>query len=162
MVSSGQGSIYRAGRTPSRSRNIFRRSKSEAIFLFRRIQPETNRDQHPVDDQQWSSIMSRMLSLVLRYYVQAILAAALLVSPDAHAGQSRGLSLATAEAPLPNEARQQAPEPQQTPAKPALDVPPQSTTCARIEPAVVAKLSRRHVSLEARVIHELHRHGIYW
>jgi hypothetical protein len=64
--------------------------------------------------------MSRMLSLVLRYYLQAILAgrsdlsqrsppagprapenasregAALLVSPGAYAGQSRGLSLATA------------------------------------------------------------------
>src|SRR5271169_714132 len=83
-----------------------------------------------LNDQQWSSIMSRMLSLVLRYYVQAILGAALLVSPGAHASQSRGLSLATAEATSPNEVRQQAPETQQTPVGKACDTQPQTPTLA--------------------------------
>jgi hypothetical protein len=31
-----------------------------------------------------------------------------------------------------------------------------------MDPRLAAKAKRRHVSLEARVIYELHRHGIYW
>ena len=59
--------------------------------------------------------MSRILCLVFRHYVRVVLGAALLISTGAHAGPSRGLSLATAEAPPPNQAQQPASAPSQTP-----------------------------------------------
>jgi hypothetical protein len=30
------------------------------------------------------------------------------------------------------------------------------------KPAEPAKATRRHVSTEARIVYELHRHGVYW
>jgi hypothetical protein len=106
--------------------------------------------------------MSRLLNLVFRHYVQAVLTAALLVSTAAHAGPSRGLSLATTEAPPANEAGQPPSDVPQTPSATAPDNQPQGKTIARGKPTAVAKPSRNAVPVEARIIYELHRHGIYW
>jgi hypothetical protein len=104
-----------------------------------------------------------MLSLVLRHYVQAVLAAALLFSPAANAGQSRGLSLATAETPPASTpstsidaAAPPAPAPVDEPEK-AHNTPTGPTTEARAAP------KKHKIGSEARIIlDELHRHGIYW
>jgi hypothetical protein len=107
--------------------------------------------------------MSQTRSLVSRS-VKAVIAAALLTSAAAHAGPSRGLSLASAEAPSPSQTHQ-----------PAADVPPPSPAATTPGPApdvkevipaestAVAKPAKRHIpAAEARIIYELHRHGIYW
>jgi len=80
-----------------------------------------------------------------------LVAAIALISPASHAGQSRGLSLASTEATQP---------------APAAGQP---TSQARIKTPVTedkstgaAKLRRKHIRTEARIIRELHRHGIYW
>jgi len=104
--------------------------------------------------------MTRILSLVFRHYVQAVLAGALLVSPAAHAGQSRGLSLATAEAPAPNASHAadttKAPPPAQV-AEPECKVSTASGLTTEARP-----VKKHRSSAEARIIYELHRHGIYW
>jgi hypothetical protein len=117
-------------------------------------------------DQQWSSIMSRMLSLVFRHYVKAVLTAALLVSAaSAHAGPSRGLSLATAEAPPANPTSKStdAASPPAPAASPVTE-PENKTHNTPAEPATEARPPKKHkVGTEARIIlYELHRHGIYW
>jgi len=78
-----------------------------------------------------------------------LVAAIALISPASHAGQSRGLSLASTEATQP---------------APAAGQP---TSQARIKtPATEEKPTgaprRKHIWTEARIIRELHRHGIYW
>lgn len=106
--------------------------------------------------------MSKMLSLVFRHYVRAVFAASLLISASAHAGQSRGLSLATAEVPPPNETIQPAPSVSQPPAAGTPTAAPETKSAAPTEPTTAAKPIKKHVSVEARIIYQLHRHGIYW
>jgi hypothetical protein len=105
--------------------------------------------------------MSRILSLAFNHYLEAVLAAALLISPAAYAGPSRDLSLATAEAPPPN-----ASESADTPQAPPADLRAsdrESKAPAVTEPPTDAKASTHHkFGLQARMIHELHRYGIYW
>jgi hypothetical protein len=91
----------------------------------------------------------------------------LLLSASAQAGPSRSLTLA-----LHQEAPAEQPKPAEQ-AKPAQQVADQPQAAKPAEPAtateskagdktVDAKPKRRSVSIEARVIYELHRHGIYW
>jgi hypothetical protein len=111
----------------------------------------------------------------------ALIAAMLLASASAHAGQSRGLALASTDDPAavtPSTTLDEAKP--SDPLKP-LDAPkyaerpPLDTTPAPMQPradklstkanarlALAAVKKRHHASTEARVISELHRHGIYW
>jgi outer membrane biosynthesis protein TonB len=114
-----------------------------------------------------------------------MIATMVLVSATAQAGVSRGLTLAsndepaaattqpaTAETPTASDIK--APETPAYVARPApvntatpAPQPDQAKTQATApEPAPVTaradKPKRRHESTEARVINELHRHGIYW
>ncbi|UPK27434.1 hypothetical protein [Bradyrhizobium sp. 195] len=105
-----------------------------------------------------------------------------LLASQAHAGGSRSLSLAASTSNQPANEQPAAPAagtpqavqsaaaaqpaPTQTatttstsPAAPA----PTAATAASAEPSPAAtKPKRRAPSVEARVIRELHRHGIYW
>ncbi len=105
--------------------------------------------------------MFRILSLIFDHYLEAVLAAALLISPAAYAGPSRGVSVATAEAPPPNASNSTDAATQAPPAAlQASDSESKAPTAA--EPTDV-KVSKHHkVGLQARMIHELHRYGIYW
>ncbi len=106
--------------------------------------------------------MSRILSLIFDHYLEAVLAATLLISPGAYAGPSRGLSLATAEAPPPNASKSTDTASQAPPAaSQASD--PESKAPTVAEPPTDVKVSKHHkVGVQARMIHELHRYGIYW
>jgi hypothetical protein len=78
-----------------------------------------------------------------------LIAAVALVSTAANAGPSRGLSAASADATQPVTQQPKTPIP--------------ATATATVDkPAEIVKPKRAHVSTEARVIYELHRHGIYW
>jgi hypothetical protein len=92
----------------------------------------------------------------------AIIAAIALISTGAYAGPSRSLSLADAQ---PNER----PALDDKPAAPAsVERPKLVAPEAQTKPSVPAEKTtrpqrpRRRVSTEARIIYELHRHGIYW
>jgi hypothetical protein len=91
-----------------------------------------------------------------------LIAAIVLASTAANAGPSRSLSLATADATPQVTAppSTQATEPTATVERPK----PVTPEAAAKDPAdkPVAKPRQRHVSTEARIIYELHRHGIYW
>jgi hypothetical protein len=93
-----------------------------------------------------------------------LIAAIALASTAANAGASRSLSLATADA-----TPQVTEQPVTPTAKPGSTVErpqpvaPQTTTQAPQDKAAgVVKPRPRHVSTEARIIYELHRHGVYW
>jgi hypothetical protein len=73
-----------------------------------------------------------------------LIAAVALASTAANAGPSRGLSVASADATQP------------------VTEQPKTQTPDTAKPAEVMKPKRSHVPTEARVIYELHRHGIYW
>jgi len=75
-----------------------------------------------------------------------MVAAIALISTASHAGQSRGLSLASTEATQP------------APGQPAQI----KTPVTEDKSTGPAKPRRRHIWTEARIIRELHRHGIYW
>jgi len=105
-----------------------------------------------------------------------------LLATQAYAGGSRSLSLAATNASQPaTEQPATAAAPQAPPATPPANVQTATTTPASAPaaaaPAVApapttaapvagttetAKPKRRQPSTEARVIRELHRHGIYW
>jgi hypothetical protein len=96
-----------------------------------------------------------------------LIAAIAVLSTQAYAGPSRSLSLATNEDPtttLPTtqKADVAAPAPaaaaQPTPSAPT----PASAPAAANKPTEPAKPKKQHMTSEARVIYELHRHGIYW
>ncbi|MDF0522572.1 hypothetical protein P0R31_35620 [Bradyrhizobium yuanmingense] len=107
-----------------------------------------------------------------------LIAAMSLLASQAHGGGSRSLSLAAADskqpateqpaAPVavPPQATQASPANVQTPTAPAATT---STTAAPVQSSTTPartsetpKPKRRQPSVEARVIRELHRHGIYW
>jgi hypothetical protein len=85
-----------------------------------------------------------------------LVAAIFLTSTAAYAGPSRGLSLASADPNQPASAVQQ----------PAATNPaPQTqskTPVADERPTQISRPKRRSDPIEARIIYELHRHGIYW
>lgn len=119
-----------------------------------------------------------------------MIAALLLLATEVHAGGPRGLSLAAggtsqqAEPPATTpQTTQVPPAPQSTNVQTAATAPTSAATAttapaastapfaaAPAQPAAtreatkteIAKPKRRQSSTEARVIRELHRHGIYW
>jgi hypothetical protein len=140
---------------PATHETILRRRRNH--FRRPRKRRETDARQH-----QAPSIKGG-LAMASTIHRAAIVAAIALISTSAHAGPSRSLSLADAQ---PNE-------------KPALDEKPAAPASVE-RPKIVApeaqtkpsgpaqktttiqKPRRRQVSTEARIIYELHRHGIYW
>jgi hypothetical protein len=94
-----------------------------------------------------------------------LIAAITLASTAAFAGPSRSLSLASADAaqPVTEQPKAQAAAPTTTVerAKPGTPQEAAKDPATGDKPAEV-KPKRRHVSTEARIIYELHRHGIYW
>ena len=112
-----------------------------------------------------------------------------LVSATAHAGGQRSLTLASSDEPaksvetkavdanpvdakpaetLPAEAPNYVERPSVVDTQPATQCQPAVPTTAdapKVAPKDIAtaeKPKRRHQSTEARIISELHRHGIYW
>jgi hypothetical protein len=113
-----------------------------------------------------------------------LITAMVLVSATAQA-QTRGLTLASNDEPVAAEPQKpaetpkavEAPkfverpaavdakvEPKAEPAAPAVEKTAEApkTETAKAETVKAEKPKRRHSSMEARVIYELHRHGIYW
>jgi hypothetical protein len=102
----------------------------------------------------------------------ALIAAMVLASASAQAGGSRDLTLALndepapvtqADAPKPADAAKPADAPKYVERPSAVDTkatPDQRK--ADTKPVVKADRKKHHESTEARVIYELHRHGIYW
>jgi hypothetical protein len=98
-----------------------------------------------------------------------LIAAMVLASASAQAGESRGLTLASnddpaataqpapAAAPAPAETPKYVERPSAVDAKATTDQPKTDS-----KPVVRAEKKKHHESTEARVIYELHRHGIYW
>jgi outer membrane biosynthesis protein TonB len=98
--------------------------------------------------------------------VGILVAAMILTCTAAHAGPSRNLSLAadesaqTAEQPAPEQPKPQQPA---TVERPKLVPEEQAKVHAPVQrPTAAEKPRRKHESTEARVVYELHRHGIYW
>lgn len=109
-----------------------------------------------------------------------LIAAMVLISASAQAGESRGLTVATndepaaaeqpktSEAPKPAEtSKDEAPKFVERPAPVDAAVPPKADQTRPDQAKPVSdkkaeKPKRKHESTEARVIYELHRHGIYW
>lgn len=106
-----------------------------------------------------------------------LIAAMVLASASAQAAGSRGLTLASNDDPAP--VTQAAPAPTAAPAdapkyverpsavdtKATADQPKvdaKGDIKADSKPVVKAERKKHHESTEARVINELHRHGIYW
>lgn len=93
-----------------------------------------------------------------------LIVALALTSTTAYAGPSRSLSLAayepaqTASQPAPAEKSPQASKPSE---KTREKVPDKATGLVD-KPASVNQTKRKREPTEARVIYELHRHGIYW
>jgi cytoskeletal protein RodZ len=115
--------------------------------------------QHLGIDQQGSSIMSKILNLVISRYFAIALAGALFAATAAQAGPSRSLSLASTE-PTP-QTEQPATTPQASTTPAPTEAPkqsPQTTAAEPSKPIAIKHLSGR----EAEIIRELHRHGIYW
>jgi len=97
-----------------------------------------------------------------------LIAAMSIVSATANAGPStRGLSLASSEPPAAVEqtkTEQTADAPPAAVERPKLVSPQEQAKASAVvdKPEVTAKPKTKRVSTEARVIYELHRHGIYW
>jgi hypothetical protein len=118
-----------------------------------------------------------------------LITAMVLVSATAHAGGQRSLTLASSDEPAtsvetkaddtkPAEAKPVEATPAEAPTyverpavvdtQPATRCQPAASTTADVpkimpkEVATAEKPKRRHQSTEARIVSELHRHGIYW
>jgi hypothetical protein len=102
-----------------------------------------------------------------------LIAAMVLASATAQAGVTRNLALAANDEPAAAEPAKPAETPQFTERPSAVDTRPEAPKAEPVKPAADAttaplradkteKARRRHRSIEARVIYELHRHGIYW
>jgi hypothetical protein len=105
--------------------------------------------------------MSKIFNLFVSRYFAIALAGAIFAATGAQAGPSRNLSLASVD-PSPQAEQPTATAPQAAPtstATPTAETPKQSPQTTAVEPS---KPKARHVSTEARIISELHRHGIYW
>jgi hypothetical protein len=100
-----------------------------------------------------------------------LIAAMLLASASAQAAGSRGLTLASNDEAATTAAAPSAAAPAEVPKyverPPAVDGKatadqPKVDAKSDGKPVVKAEKKRHHESTEARVIYELHRHGIYW
>jgi hypothetical protein len=111
-----------------------------------------------------------------------LIAAMVLVSATAQAGQGRSLSLASNDEPAATEQPKAAESAKPVDAATPAEAPKYVERPAAVEPAAPApaadqskpvadkgvqpvkaeKPKRKRESTEARVIYELHRHGIYW
>jgi hypothetical protein len=113
-----------------------------------------------------------------------LITAMVLVSATAHAGGQRSLTLASSDEPAksvetkavdvkpaeapPAEAPKYVERPAAVDTQPATQCQPAASTIAdapKVMPKEIAtaeKPKRRHPSTEARIISELHRHGVYW
>ena len=103
-----------------------------------------------------------------------LIAAITLASANANAGPSRGLSLASSETVQPvseqpkTEQKADTLAPTEAPPtvveRPKLVAPQEQakTPVTADKPEIAVKPKKKRVSTEARVIYELHRHGIYW
>ena len=95
-----------------------------------------------------------------------LIAAITLASTAANAGPSRSLSLASADAtqPVTEQPKTQVAEPAKAVGRPKPGTPQEAAKnpATGDKPAELVKPKLRHVSTEARIIYELHRHGIYW
>jgi hypothetical protein len=107
-----------------------------------------------------------------------LIAALVLISASAQAGASRGLTMAAndppaaadqkmTEAPAAESPKTEAPK-AETPKlveRPAAETPPEAPQADQGRLASDKKAEKpkhRRESTEARVVYELHRHGIYW
>jgi hypothetical protein len=112
-----------------------------------------------------------------------LIASMVLVSATAYAGPDRSLTLASSELPAAVEQPKAVEAPKATEAPTTTETPAYVARPAAVEPTTsetpkadlskpatdktaqtpkVDKPKHRHESTEARVIYELHRHGIYW
>ena len=93
-----------------------------------------------------------------------MIAAITLASTAANAGPSRSLSLASADAnqPATEQPKIQTVAPAATVERPKLGAPQEAAKDPADKSADAARPKRKHVPTEARIIYELHRHGIYW
>ena len=113
-----------------------------------------------------------------------LITAMVLVSATAHAGGQRSLTLASSDEPTksvdtkpadvtpaeaaPAEAPKYVERPAVVDTPPATQCQPAASTNADApkvmskDIATAEKPKRRHQSTEARIISELHRHGVYW
>ena len=108
-----------------------------------------------------------------------LITAMVLVSATAHAGGQRSLTLASSDEPAKSvdtkpaetpaaEAPKYVERPAAVDTQPATQCQPAGSTTTdapKVTPKDVAtaeKPKRRHPSTEARIISELHRHGVYW
>jgi cytoskeletal protein RodZ len=99
--------------------------------------------------------MSRILNLVVSRYFGIALAGAVFMATNAQARPS--YSQASAD---PNAQVQQPSASPQSPASaPTTEAPKQAPETTAAEPS---KPKAKYVSTEARIIYELHRHGISW
>jgi hypothetical protein len=91
-----------------------------------------------------------------------LIAAIALTSTASYAGPSRSLSLASADANQPL-TDQQKPQNPAVPQPPVANPAPQTQTRTPVtDERPTSRQKRRPVPVEARIIYELHRHGIYW
>jgi len=95
-----------------------------------------------------------------------LIAAMVLASAAAQAGESRGLTVASNEEPVATEpGASEAPKfvarPSATTEQPKSEET-KSTAAKTASPRAEKPRRRSGASTEARVIYELHRHGIYW
>ena len=135
---------------------------SFAGLVWRRCASNTSR--RSADGVFGSQIPAKQRGFQMR---KAILIAAIaILSTTAYAGPSRGLSVATNEestTTLPSAQNADVAAP--TPAAAAQPTPAPTPAAAPAEasrPTERAKPKKAHMTTEARVIYELHRHGIYW
>jgi hypothetical protein len=97
-----------------------------------------------------------------------LIASMVLVSATAQAGQSRSLTLAAnddAATAQPAPAAADAPKYVERPTAVDSSAPaaqPKADAAARPPRAQAAKARHKHYWTEARIIGELHRHGVYW
>jgi hypothetical protein len=95
-----------------------------------------------------------------------LIAAMVLASATAQAGSSRNLTMAANDQPAAVEAEApkfvERPAAVETKADEPKAEPAKVVTEKSVETPKVEKPKRKRMSTEARVIYELHRHGIYW
>jgi len=132
---------------------------------------------------QWPNDAGRMIHLEVNLFHRTkgikmrrflVIAAIALMSGTAHAGPSRNLSLAAGETEQPapeqpkTEQKADTPAPAEVPPvpveRPKLVAPQDEAKTPVIadKPEIAVKPKKKRVSTEARVIYELHRHGVYW
>jgi outer membrane biosynthesis protein TonB len=92
-----------------------------------------------------------------------LIAAIALTSTASYAGPSRSLSLASADPNQPTTEQQQKPQNPVVPQPAAANPAPQIQTKTPVtDERPASRQKRRPIPVEAQIIYELHRHGIYW